>query len=379
MKHRDKSAIVVGAGIGGLTSAIALKNAGWDVTVYERTSNLKPLGAALSLWSNAVEGLRQLDVLSAILPNAERISTMLVADKQGRPIIGPHSMDELSIMIARADLQRTLLNELGTENVVLGKKVFRLKNGKGNACVSFETGFTAEADLVVDAAGIRSIGSSPTDLSYRGYSGILAISNAVSNSSLNGSASEYWGEHERFGVFELPANRHYWFYMRSARPGARMPSKAGVLAQAKEWPRTIGDAVKATRETDFVPFEIFAAAPPRTLGEGRIIQVGDAAHPMEPNLGQGACQAIEDAAALSVLAMNLDPAEIGFAFNRLRLKRVRTIVNRAAEGKYGAHANSLIRGSMRTVLRSIPKNVSLALSRRIQTMPDYTAMLRATR
>ena len=376
MNSSGRKAIVVGGGIAGLASAIALQKSGWNVTIYERAQTIVPMGAALSLWPNAVEGLRQLEVLDSLLPQCEPITSMLVADSAGRAIIGPHPMRSLAVMVTRSNLQETLLYEATASKLVLGKKVSEIASCNRKASVSFEDGSSDDGDIVIDAAGIRSIGSDEQQVTYRGYSGVLALSQPTENISLRGIAAEFWGNNERFGVFPLRAGRRYWFHMLTRPEGSGVLTKREIHMRSKSFPGVVGETVEATNEADLIPFSIYAAAPPRRLGEGQVVRVGDAAHAMEPNLGQGACQGIEDAAALLALA-GLPSHEIVARFEDLRLARVRTIVARAAEGKLGAHANGLVRWSMRTALRSIPNGLSTRLTRRIQTMPDYASEVRA--
>jgi 2-polyprenyl-6-methoxyphenol hydroxylase-like FAD-dependent oxidoreductase len=104
---------------------------------------------------------------------------------------------------------------------------------------------------------------------------------------------------------------------------------------------------------------------------GRIVCVGDAAHAMEPNLGQGACQALEDAAALAAIALDSEPDVIARKFEEQRLKRVRRIVGQAAEARGGAHGPVFMQLAMRTILRTLPGKFVDGISRGVQTMPDY--------
>ena len=364
------SAIVVGAGIAGLTSAIALRQAGWTVRIIDRASRLDPLGAALSLWPNAVEGLRRLDVLPALEERAAPIKAMLVADRAGRAILGPQKLDELAVVVRRADLQDALLQRFGSSDVELGREIVKISSITGGAQVEFKNRKEAFADLVIDAAGIRSIGSNPHDVSYRGYGGILAVSGKVDSAPLDGLAAEYWGDNARFGLFELSESQRYWFYMRTRSANTIMPTKAFVAKQAVGWPEVISDAIHATSEDRFIPVAIHARPAPKSLGNGCVIRVGDAAHAMEPNLGQGACQGIEDAVALGRLAGTLPPYDILAAFEKERLKRIRMVVSRAAEGKFGAHGPLLIRTGMRGLLRCLPRSISTKMSRRIHSFQD---------
>ena len=205
---------------------------------------------------------------------------------------------------------------------------------------------------------------------YRGYGGVIALSDAV-ETKLDGMACEYWGRHERFGLFKIAGDRRYWFYMSTQGVDAKPPAHVDVLRRAAGWPAGVAEAVGATPPDGLIPFSIHAKLPPKRLGLGRIVCVGDAAHAMEPNLGQGACQALEDAAALTVIAAGSEPGAIAGKFEEQRLKCVRRIVGQAAEAGGGAHGSVFMQLAMRTMLRALPNRLVDGVSRGVQTMPDY--------
>ena len=146
---------------------------------------------------------------------------------------------------------------------------------------------------------------------------------------------------------------------------------ADMRRQRVSWPAGISEAVAATPQESLIPFSIHAKPPPKLLRVGNMIHVGDAAHPMEPNLGQGACQALEDAAALYAAASRCKVEQIAEEYERLRLARVSMIVSRSAEGRHGAHGFRAKQLAVRTALRIIPNSVTDRVSRMVQTMPPY--------
>lgn len=365
------SVVILGGGIAGLSSGIALAKAGWAVRIYERAGRIEAMGAALSLWPNATEGLRQLGVLDAVHRRGSPIRSMLVADREQRPIIAEREIDGSAYIVTRSDLQSALYEALPAGTLVLGAEASIIEAHAGGVRVRFASGEDAAADLLVDAAGLRSTAADPAAVSYRGYGGVVALSDPVHDGGLNHLAAEYWGWGERFGLFELPGERRYWFYMRDQAADAAPPSADFIRSRAEGWAPAIGRAIMATPPERLVPFSIYARAVPIRLGSGRIVRVGDAAHAMEPNLGQGACQAIEDAVALGAVARTHQPDDVLPAFERLRLKRLSMIVRRAAEGRHGAHGPRLVQWTMRNAFRLIPNSISDRLARSIQTMPDY--------
>ncbi len=363
--------VVAGAGIAGISSAIALRRAGWDVAIYEQAEAFAPLGAALSLWPNAMAALERLGMADSVAAAGAPLRAMLLADWRGKPIIARRDMAERAVMITRARLHETLMGALDDVELVLNAPIQGVRQDQAGVFVSFTNGEAVAADLLIDAGGIRSpIAAAHTAPgAFRGYGGVLALSDAVSGPGLDGLAAEYWGWGERVGVSELPDHRRYWFYMADQAPMAPAPAHAHIASRTHGWPASVTAAIAATPADRLIPVSIHAKPPPKCLGQGRVISVGDAAHAMEPNLGQGACQAIEDAAMLGMIAKHLRPEDILPALEKARLKRVRAIVNRAAEGKHGVHGLWVKQAAMRTLMRNVPASITERIVRSAQTMP----------
>ena len=371
-------AIVLGGGIAGLSAALALRRAGWAVELFEQAPALQPLGAAISLWPNAMAALRLLGVAAPIEAAAVPIAAMLLATQAGRPLLGPWPVDaarhgETAYLPTRALVQQVLFDALTDVPVRLARRAESVRDLADRAVVRLDDGEEREADLLVAADGIwSSIGTTVARNPPRpcGYGGVLALSDAVAGEPLDGLAAEYWGAAERFGVFDLGAGRRYWFFM--ARDGAVALDHGSLTARARDWPASVGAAIAATPPERLLPVSISARPAPSRLAQGRVIAVGDAAHAMEPNLGQGACQAIEDAAALGVLAARLPPDEVGAAFDRARRGRVTGMMARAREGGWAAHGSTLTRAAWRTMFRLTPPTLHRRMIAGLYRPPTIT-------
>ncbi len=359
---RVPHAVVVGGGIGGLAAARGLQVAGWSVRVLERAPALEPLGAGISLWPNAIRALRDLGVQ---LPTGQagsvsgggilgrdgrrlaRTDPSRFPDRHGAPLLATH----------RADLQDALLAALAPGTVQPGTRVLEVVGGPDVAQVR-HSGGEERADLVVLADGLGSAGRSvvagpdprPRYAGYTAWRAVVPAGAVVPGST---GATESWGRGERFGVVPLADGRVYWFATANTPEGGRAPDgeHAEVLRRFRGWHAPIPDLLLATAPGDVLRHDVYDLRPhPRTYVRGRLALLGDAAHAMSPNLGQGACQALEDAATLGALLPAGGDVGAGLAaYDRLRRPRARRIAARSAQlGRVGQ-----LEGRLATALRDL--------------------------
>jgi 2-polyprenyl-6-methoxyphenol hydroxylase-like FAD-dependent oxidoreductase len=214
----------------------------------------------------------------------------------GAPIIGIH----------RATLHEILLDRAGRDNLHLGRSATRYEVTESGVRVHFSDSSVVEADALIGADGIHSIcreqlvgDGEPIYSGYFCWRGIAPSSGALPN----GWGGEIWGEGVRFGGCCIDGGRCYWFVVADGPAGQKdMPgqSKATVLEKLKEFNEDIRSLIASTPEEAIFRSDIADRKPITTWGEGRLTLLGDAAHAMTPNLGQGACQAIEDALVLGL-------------------------------------------------------------------------------
>lgn len=370
----SKGAIVIGGGIAGLSAAIALRKAAYSVTLYEQADAIEPIGAALSIWGNAMAGLDWLGCGDAVRSKATQIREIALHDISGRALFGPVDVAPSdSFLPLRSDLQEILLNELGAEHVQLGIKVGDVRQEEEAVSLWAEDGTPlGEADLLIVADGIHSrlatqlLGNAPA---YAGYRGVLALSDFTL--ARKGMGKEVWGDNKRFGLFDA-GGATYWFYMESVPEAAHGTfDHATLLERTRGFPAEIMDTVASTDADALIPVSIHARPMPRTFGRGRIVCIGDAAHAMEPNQGQGACQAIEDAWALGMLACEVAPDHILSGFDRLRFRRVARAHRDSGMIGRAIHGSAVACAIAQTGLRCVPRSLdSWQIGRRIAP-PDY--------
>lgn len=306
--HADRKAIIIGGGIGGITAAIALKRAGLDVTVYERAEELLEVGSGLPLWTNALRALHVLGLTDELEKSGVQVRSVRVTTWNG-DILTDTSNDKhlkklgtITIVVHRAELLALLLKTLGEENVQLGMNCVGFTQDADGVTANFTSGQKAQGDVLIGADGIHSI--TRTQLfgfikpKYVGYT----CWRGLAHTSRSGLETWAWGKGCQFGITPMSQERAYWFVQKYAPKGEEDKSgerKNGLLELFHDWHDPIPAVIEATAETDILRNDIYELQHLHQWSQGRVTLLGDAAHAMTPNLGQGACQAIEDAVVLA--------------------------------------------------------------------------------
>lgn len=296
-----RTACVIGGGIAGLAAGVALQRAGYRVELFEQAPAIAPMGAALSIWGNAMAGLDWLSCGDAVRQGSARVERLALSTSAGTRLFGPVDMSTADAYLPmRSHLQGVMLDALGRENLRLGQRIDDVRESRDRVELFRDGEVVASANLCIVADGIHSaiasrlIGNAPACC---GYVGALGIAEGAGDAWPGGHGEEVWHRRERFGLFDAGAGKRYWFYMMPAKSAgeAETINQSVLQSRADHFPVVIGETVQATVDDGVIPVAISARAIPKRLGKGRIICVGDAAHAMEPNQGQGGCQGIEDA------------------------------------------------------------------------------------
>lgn len=305
-----RSFVVVGAGIGGLAASIALRRAGHEVRTLERADELREAGHGITLWSNAMRVLRRLDCASRVLAVASALERGELRSSDGRVLVVTpvgavsRALGEPSVALSRTDLQEALSSALPEGAIELNSRCTAVETRGDRALVKLENGRELSADVVVGADGINSVvraalhgASAP---SYAGYSCWRALANFEHAALPAGQAFESWGPGARFGAVSIGRGRVYWFCSHNAPPGQRDDDVThALLARFAGWHAPIRSLIEATSPAAIQRLDILERPVRQPWWRGRVVLLGDSAHAMTPNLGQGACLAIEDALTLA--------------------------------------------------------------------------------
>ena len=324
---------IIGAGIGGLTTALALKQRGFRLMVYESAGDIKPVGAGIVMAGNAMQIFQNLGIRAKIENAGNKISFLKMTDERLRPltVLSLSKFEKKygvsNIAIHRADLQRILAEEVGYENILLGKRLTNIQNGEV-VTGTFEDNSVLKTQIVIGADGIHStvrnqlfepaILRDTKQLCWRGVLKTELVEKYAHE------AYEAWGRGKRFGFVKISDKTMYWF----AVVNDRMYKDENFGELFREFHPDILNIISNTDKDQIFQSQIIDLKPFSGWHKGNVCLMGDAAHATTPNLGQGACQAVEDAYVIAKLFSSGKSLENIFTdYEKLRKKKAYYIVN----------------------------------------------------
>ncbi|OBG87559.1 FAD-binding monooxygenase [Mycobacterium sp. E802] len=329
------SVLVIGAGITGLATAVAMQRQGYDVCVAEARHDVAS-GAGISIWPNALAALDEIGLGDQVRDAGGRVTAGALRWRDGSWLRRPaaqrftRALGEPLVVIRRSVLTEILSGALRPGTVRFGLTAEDIAIAGSGVRVRFSDGSVRAADGVIGADGVESVVArhlnGPLPRRYAGYTAWRGVADCPLDPELSG---ETLAPGREVGHVPLGGDHTYWFATEQAPQAQRAPE--GELSylqrQFGSWAAPIPALLAATDPDQVLRNDLYDRAPARHWARGPVVIAGDAAHPMRPHLGQGGCQGLEDAATLAALAaQGSDLASAFSRFETLRRKRVSGIV-----------------------------------------------------
>lgn len=338
--------VIIGAGVGGLSAGIALKKYGHNVKVYEQVEVMLPVGAAISIWSNGVKCLNYLGLNKQVAKLGGTMDYMAYVDGQTNDVMTQFSLapliDEVGqrpYPVSRAELQYMLLDEFGPEDVALGVRLLSIHDHGDSIEMEFSDGSKQSADLLIGADGTHSLTreyvlGQKVQRRYAGYvnwNGLVEIDEAIAPAN---QWTTFVGEGKRVSVMPIAGNRFYFFFDVPLALGLgndRAAYKTLLKQYFQGWCEPVQKLIDKIDEKTTNRVEIHDIEPFYQWYKGRCVILGDAAHSTTPDIGQGACQALEDAIYLTrSLQINTNSLQDALQrYQEVRSQRANDLVLRA--------------------------------------------------
>lgn len=326
---------IIGAGMAGLTTGIALKKFGHQVSIYEQAEQILPVGAAISLWSNGVKCLNYLGLTDQVAQLGGQMDNLAYVDGLTGDVMTQFSLDPLieevgqrPYPVSRAELQNMLMDEFGHADIHLGKKMVALNDDGQQVTVSFADGSEIQTDLLVGADGTHSMTRAyvlgeNVPRRYAGYvnwNGLVEVSEDLAPAD---QWTTFVGEGKRASLMPVANNRFYFFFdvpLPVGLENERSQYKTLLKEYFKDWCPQVQKLIEAIDEQRTNRVEIHDIEPFADFYKGNVVIVGDAAHSTTPDIGQGGCQAMEDAIYLA-RALQINTLGLQDSLRRYQNKR----------------------------------------------------------
>jgi salicylate hydroxylase/6-hydroxynicotinate 3-monooxygenase len=339
MPGKQKLSIaVVGAGMGGLAVAATLRRAGFDVQVYEQASRFARIGAGIQMMPNSMKVLRGIGIEERLRATSfapySHLNRIGDTGEVTRELPMPETLyDAPYLCMHRAELHDALASVLPAEIIHLGKKLVGLDQPSGRVTLTFADGAKASADAVIGADGVHSIVRDiivgPDAPIHRGRIAYRAVFPAsLMDRDIGRSRTKWWGSDRHIVIYYTTKARSEVYFVTSVpEPGEWITreswSAKGDVNELRAAYAGFHDDVRAVLGAcpDCHKWAILEREPLPRWSDGRVVLLGDAAHPMTPYMAQGAATSIEDAAVLARCLAAVEGDDIAGAFQRYEAHR----------------------------------------------------------
>ena len=338
--------IIIGAGMGGATAGIALQKVGCRVEIYEAVREIKPVGAAISIWPNGVKCLNFIGLQQQVKSLGGNMASMAYRDYRSgetltqfslRPLV--ERVGEYPYPVARAELQSMLLDAFGRERIYLGKRLIKVEDNGRQVTAWFDDGSSASGDLLIGADGAHSVVRESVlgysvERRYAGYVNWNGLIAAEDDLAPVDQWTTFVGQGKRVSLMPIAGGRFYFFLdVPLAKGLTQQPDtlKKDLRGYFADWCAPVQRLIDRLEPAGVNRVEIHDIDPLRQLVRGRIALLGDAGHSTTPDIGQGGCAAMEDAVVLATIlhthSLGIEDALRRYQASRLR--RVESLVLKA--------------------------------------------------
>lgn len=360
---------IIGAGIGGLTTALAFEKLNIPYHLYEKAEDINAIGAGIWLAPNALKVYEWLGILDQVKNAGNSIDRITIATEDLQTLTDS-KQDEAkeeygysTVAIHRAELQKVLANNVASSNISWEKGLKSYTETKEGVELQFLDATTTIVNYLIGADGINSVVRKQlfpkSKIRYSGQTCWRGVTNFKLPEDYNHRGIEMWGKQTRFGISKLSADKTSWFAVAKSKPfltDNKETLKEDLLNEYKKYANVVTDLIANTNIDAILRNDIIDLKPIKKWHTNRVCLLGDAGHATTPNMGQGGAQAIEDAYFLSkIIATNTTDSPFK-EFQKVRYKKVNSIVNQSWITGKVAHLGfgSKIRNM---VFKNLPKSL----------------------
>ena len=367
---------IIGAGIGGLTTAIALEQKGFKTRIFEQAESIKPVGAGIILANNAMQVFEKLDLRQEIEKNGNLISSLNIT-KANLKLLSKVDLSYFekqykvkNIAIHRGVLQQILINKLNTSTVHLNYKLNDVIENTNGYSLTFENGEKAQSSTLLGADGLNSIIRNKLFNNNTIRNANQVCWRGVTKYSLpkkyQNELNEAWGKTERFGFVQIAANKVYWYALKSYKKNKEECNVNNIEDYFKNYDSVIKGIISSTKKEQINTAEITDLKPMNNWYKKNVCLIGDAAHAMTPNMGQGACQAIEDAFILTQCLSTYNTNKAFKEYQKLRLPKVHQVTKTSwLIGKIAHVSNPILMEMRNQIISLTPASINRKQSEKI--------------
>jgi 2-polyprenyl-6-methoxyphenol hydroxylase-like FAD-dependent oxidoreductase len=374
-----KEGIIIGAGMAGLTAAIAMQKLGTSIKIYEWAPVLEAVGAGIWMAPNAMQVFERLGIAHKINEGGVPLEKIQIVDSNMHPILRTDQdafrdrFGFTTTAIRRSSLQEILLQEIPKENLVLGKKCTGIKNIDGKSIALFEDGSSTTADFIIAADGVHSsirnqvfpkaILQNKNTCCWRGIAMIQL------RPDFKKAIIESWDQGVRFGFSEVKDGMVDWFAVQRTKDKNPWLIKKRLIELFGSFAYPVIDILTATDEAQIIRNDISDMDPLSVWHKGNVCLIGDAAHASTPYMGQGGCQGVEDAYTIAQCLHKHNSTENAFAaFEKARKSKAHFIVRTSRKMGHIGYLSGTMGRARNMFIRALPLSFTQSQFNKVYTL-----------